>query len=386
MSLATESLAPSNYYAKQVFNQEQAAVFQQNWHFVGFVQQLEKPNDFITKTIGGVPVVVQNIQGELFALQNVCSHRKATIQVASAGNRPLRCPYHCWTYGKSGRLGSVPQDRTDFALSAEQREALALREYQLATCGDFVFVRVAKTGSSLEQFLGEHYNTLQSLSEYFKDPIESGHFDWQTNWKIAVETVLEVYHVPGVHPESFSKLALPKADMQKQGKHNTGHTPLQDASQKWWAGVRKRLKLTQHPDFNEYNHFFIYPNLAIGLTNGSLMSVQTYEPVDETHSRLNFALRMVSKENGELSSAAIKQAVQQNFTSFNHDTLEEDREVAESCQQNMQVNDTPGVLGLCEGRITHFHESWRNDMTQAEQSTSNVSDINQKNKIEYVNV
>ena len=366
MTLASQSIAPEAYYSAKIYQQEQSAVFQKHWQFVGFTDELTEPNDFITKQIGAVPVLVQNIQGSLYALLNVCSHRKATLQTETKGNRVLRCPYHCWAYGKEGKLVSVPQERSDFAFTPEQKEALSLKCFELETCGNFVFVRVDtgdENAPSLESFLGAYYAVLQSLSDYFIDPIQSGQYEWKTNWKLAVETVLEVYHVPGVHPDSFVKLAKPSCEIVENGIHNTGITPLQGTPQKWWKGVRKHLKLAQHPELTEYNHFFIYPNLAIGLTNGSLMSVQTYEPIDETNSQLNFSLRMVKRIDGEQSRQAVKSAVQENFTSFNDTTLEEDRIIAESCQQNMRGNNQAGVLGKCEGRIVHFHQTWRSDLS-----------------------
>ena len=133
---------------------------------------------------------------------------------------------------------------------------------------------------------------------------------------------------------------------------------------KWWAGVRRHLKLVQSPSYKEYNHFFIYPNLAIGLTNGSLMSVQTYEPTAVDACTLNFRLRMAnsSAAEGSKRKAAVRDAVVANFTDFNHRTLEEDREVAESCQGNLEYLDRPAVIGTCEDRIRYFHEAWRRDM------------------------
>jgi phenylpropionate dioxygenase-like ring-hydroxylating dioxygenase large terminal subunit len=261
-------------------------------------------------------------------------------------------------------LLSVPQERSDFAFDDNQRANLSLKNFKVGECGSFVFVRISKTGPELNEFLGDYFTVLQGLSEYFCDPIHEGQYLWNTNWKLAVETVLEVYHVPGVHPESFVKLAKPSCEITTHLKHNTGTTPLQKTPQKWWAGVRKHLKLSQHPTLQEYDHFFIYPNLAIGLTNGSLMSVQTYEPTSATESTLSFSLRMVKRLDGEKSRDAVKQAVKSNFVEFNHTTLEEDRLIAQSCQQNMAINNTPGMLGKCEGRLIHFHQSWNSDIEQ----------------------
>ena len=360
--IATTSLLPLNYYSEHIYSLEQRQVFHRNWVFVAFTWQLKQPNDFITLDLCGLPIVVQNFAGQLSALLNICSHRKARLQTAPNGNRALRCPYHCWSYKQDGQLGGIPQHRTEFNFDEAEKKALALRQFALEICGDFVFIRVAATGPGLAEFLGGYYSILKQLSSYFTDQVHQGRYNWQTNWKIAVETVLEVYHVTGVHPESFAKLAKPECEILSNPPHNIGNTPLQDAPKKWWHRVRKQLKLLQYPELTEYNHFFIYPNLAIGLTNGSLMSVQTYDPTGATSCELNFRLCMIGAADGPTAASNFKQAVIQNFVEFNHQTLEEDRFVAESCQRNMPYTAEAGILGRCEDRIRLFHLAWQHDM------------------------
>lgn len=359
---ATMSLSPRYYYAENVYLAEQQRIFANAWIFVGFKHQLSQNNDFITKEIAGIPVVIQNFNGELSALLNVCSHRKARIQTAKQGNRALRCPYHCWSFKADGALGGVPQQRTDFGFSEQDKQKLALKKFRVQSCGNFVFVCLSEQSPNLDVFLGAHLEILQELSEYFVDAISQGTFHWKTNWKLAVETVLEVYHVAGVHPESFAKLAKPECIITDYAPHNAGFTPLTDTTKQWWARVRKQLKLKQHPEYTEYNHFFIYPNLAIGLTNGSLMSVQTYDPTNITECELNFNLMMVGINDGISSDSAFKVAVTKNFTDFNQQTLIEDQMVAESCQKNMPISEMPAVLGLCEQRLVLFHQAWKNAM------------------------
>ncbi|SUI75980.1 aromatic ring-hydroxylating oxygenase subunit alpha [Shewanella morhuae] len=362
--ISTQSILPKHYYDLLTFEQELSRVFEQNWIFVGFKEHLSKNNDFITITIGNTPVVVQNFNGQISALLNICSHRKATLQRDVRGNRPLRCPYHCWSYKSDGVLAGVPQNRTDFGLDETAKKHLALKQFTVDICGELIFVRVAARGPSLIEFLGPYFSILQRVSTDFTEQVQEGSFLWNTNWKIACETVLEVYHVAGVHPETFANFAKAECEIENFNGHTTGNTPLQDATHKWWAGARKHLKTNQHSDFKEYNHFFIYPNLAIGLTNGSLMSLQTYDPIDPTHTKLNYQLKMISKPNDRVISEAVKTAINLNFTQFNHTILEEDRVIAESCQKNMPHCNVPGLLGKCEDRIRHFHNAWRLDLNE----------------------
>lgn len=362
--IAIPSLEPIHYYDEQILKSERVDVFEKNWIFAGFKSQLANHNDFITLKVGNTPIVVQNFKGQFSALLNICSHRRATLQTASCGNRPLVCPYHCWSYKSDGALAGVPQNNSDFGLDAADKTNLSLKRFCLEMCGDFMFVRVSSHGSSLETFLGPYYLILQQLSVDFSDPVEQGEYVWNTNWKLACETVLEVYHVAGVHPETFAKFAKAECEIEFFNGHSTGHTPLLAAPKKWWEGARKLLKIEQNQTYTEYNHFFIYPNLAIGITSGSLLSLQTYEPINEIQSRLTFNLRMIKGIEGQFVSGAVKTAIKQNSTEFNHTILEEDRKVAETCQQNMPCIDSPGLLGKSEERIMHFHNALKHDLKQ----------------------
>ncbi|QYJ74125.1 aromatic ring-hydroxylating dioxygenase subunit alpha [Shewanella sp. FJAT-52076] len=363
--IASIAIAPEHYVSEDTFKQELEHVFKKQWLFIGFRDELANHNDFLTLDIAGFPIVVQNFDGELSALLNICSHRKARLQTAPKGNRPLRCPYHCWSYKAGGRLAGIPANNQEFQLDESQKAALGLKQFAVDTCGNFVFVRVSQDGPSLRAFLGDCFGMLEDFSAHFNDPVHSGRYVWKSNWKLAVETVLEVYHVPGTHPDSFSNLARAECDIISIAPHNLGNTPLLEAPKKWWAGVRKQLKLNQHPTLDEYNHVFIYPNLAIGLTNGSLMSVQTYDPLNREETVLHYRLRMVSTPDGPAREGALKRAVVANFTEFNHTILEEDRIMAESCQLNYAHTATPALLGKCEDRIRLFHDAWRTDNDRA---------------------
>ena len=72
-------LSPNHYLDPGIFAREQRRVFRQLWMFAGVRQLLAEPDAFLTRTIGGVPVVVQNCGGELRAFENQCAHRQMPI-------------------------------------------------------------------------------------------------------------------------------------------------------------------------------------------------------------------------------------------------------------------------------------------------------------------
>jgi choline monooxygenase len=361
--ISVNSLSPICYYDPTLFSDEIQRVFRDNWIFVGFTRQIPNHNDFITKSIVDYPVIIQNVEGRIKAFANVCSHRKARIHLENSGNRPLTCHYHCWQYDECGKLKSVPKNQSDFQLNENDKQKLGLSTHSVALCGEMIFVHINLPAQDLTTFLGPFFERLSNLSSYFSQPVDKGIYTWQANWKLAVETVLEVYHVPGTHPESFAKIAKTDCEIEHYNGHTRGYTSLKPSPQKWWQGVRKIMRMERHPNHDQYDHYFIYPNLAIGITDGSLASIQTYEPIDAYSSALHFRLFLSkSQESEKPLSQVVKSAIIKNFSDFNHQTLEEDRVMAEACHANMKVNDIPGLLGKSEQRISYFHAAWRNQV------------------------
>lgn len=352
-------LPPGSYTDPAVSAREQERIFRRAWILVAFDTDLASPNDFVTADLGGVPVVVQNLGGEIQAFRNICSHRFARIQCDRSGNRALSCPYHGWSYGRGGVPTVIPDNKGSFGFGDADRAALALKPISLARRSGFVFARVATEGPSLEEQLGDtNVALLDHLGALFDAPFKRDRLPWATDWKIGVESVLEVYHVDAVHPETFRPFTQRRWEVARDGDHSQGKAYLSDDSAKWWENARRRLALGRSDQFPNYDHWFIWPNIAIGMTDGSLVSVQTYEPTGPQRCDLHYRLSL-AKQMREGGSAAVRRAVQDSLAEFNVRVLDEDRVVSESVQQNMAHAAGPALLGAGEARIVDFHEAWR---------------------------
>lgn len=138
------------------------------WFFLCAADDLASPNAFVTTRVGAIPLVAQNIKGEVVAFRNVCTHRFAVIHDAASGCGPLRCPYHGWSFDAAGVPVGLPFNPTDFQLDAEGRRRLALNPASLAMCGRLVFIRVATEGPELEAQMGaDVFAQLAALSNRF---------------------------------------------------------------------------------------------------------------------------------------------------------------------------------------------------------------------------
>jgi phenylpropionate dioxygenase-like ring-hydroxylating dioxygenase large terminal subunit len=253
----------------------------------------------------------------------------------------------------------IPGNNEHFCFDSDARRERSLASFSIATCGIFVFVRIATAGASLKEFLGRQWATLEALSRHFgaHQPIDIASFPWKTNWKIAVESVLEVYHVDTVHPETFKKLVKSFWRFQDAGAHSTAQSLLREDMTEWWDKAISRLGLAKVPGMDQYDHLMIFPNMAIGVTRGSLASVQTYEPTGLDSCTLRFRMLLANSDQPSKVGGLIWKSVAQTITEFNRKLLDEDRVASENSQAGLRQASRPAILGINEGRIRLFHDA-----------------------------
>ncbi|OYQ37366.1 hypothetical protein CHU95_01335 [Niveispirillum lacus] len=334
-------------------------LFAKHWHFVGFSDDLALPGSWLARDIAGIPVLVQDFDGELQALLNVCSHRFARLRAGEAGvaSGPLRCPYHGWTYDREGVPVGIPGNAECFGLDREDKRALALKRYELDRIGRFLFVRLEPGGPSLMDWVGPHADLLRALSDGMSAPFAQEAQHWAANWKVGVENVLEVYHVDAVHAGSFRTVVDGSWRVVPSGLHSVGYAGMRPEAQRWWEGAGKRLGLMPVEAVSGvegYVHLLLFPNLAIGITAGRMMSVQTLEPTGPESFTLRYRLCLAKAREG--ASQAALAAVTSHLAALNGQLLSEDREVCAAVGAGLRHAEGAALLGVNEDRIRHFHD------------------------------
>ena len=192
-------LAPWTYSNPELFELEYEAFFLRRWQFVGHVNDVPEPGNFVTGDIGRDNVfVMRGKDDKLRAFLNVCRHRASRILEGTGSCRGvIRCPYHGWTYRLDGTLMAIPREETfaDF-----DRSQYGLHEIQLDIFHGLLFVRVKGGGPSAEQFAHTAaWFEKHDVASYVSFAAATTQL-WDVNWKVAWDNYLENYHIPIGHP------------------------------------------------------------------------------------------------------------------------------------------------------------------------------------------
>lgn len=352
------NIPPKHYFNKDIFELEKEFIFQNNWVFICFKDEVNNPNDFVTKKIGKIPVVVQNVNGVIKAFMNVCSHRFSTLQTAEKGNRALFCPYHGWAFNKEGYPSGIPKKPLFKEFKEEDKCKLKLKEYTLELCGDLYFIHISEPKISLKEYLGKFYDEIELISKSKGTLIDTNKINIKANWKIVIENTLESYHVNLVHTNTFKRLGANGLKFDFTNNHSN-----------WEADLNldeDNPKLQKiHTNFSDrpikikgYKHYLIYPNLLISTSYGVSFNFSVINPSspDETSFVSHVFLSKPKKDN------VITDTYKNSLIEFNRQVFDEDQVICEEVQKGVVVTDKPGVLSLEEERVYYFQKTYINQI------------------------
>ena len=199
--------AVAAYLDPDVFAKERTALFRTQPLAIAHVSQLATPGSFVTHDASGVPLlVVRGDDGELAAFLNVCRHRGTRLEPAACGERKaFVCPYHAWSYGRSGALLGMPHERGFAGIDRDER---GLQRVPVSVAGGLVFVTPTPGASppDAKAWLGPLADDLTSFGLASSHVYAPRVMTKALGWKLAIDVFLEAYHLRVTHHDSIYKL------------------------------------------------------------------------------------------------------------------------------------------------------------------------------------
>jgi phenylpropionate dioxygenase-like ring-hydroxylating dioxygenase large terminal subunit len=356
------SLLDASYYTSpEIYEREQERIFRRLWIFAGPRTLLGEPDCFITRTIGGVPIVVQNFAGELRAFVNRCAHRQSALQIGDHGRRRLACPYHGWVYGSDGRATSIPFCDSLYGFDAETRASRTLSGVALECIGNMMFVNLDADPLPIDaQFHREFLDQLAHVSSFFDDEVLIAKFGANYNWKLNFENVLDFNHVSFIHPRGLASylptlVPEPGAKIERSAPpvpNDSLGTDLRDLS--FETGLSMTIRpwpwhdqVARFSTDERYYNWFLYPNVNFFSMGAVIFQMQQYVPVAADRIEYVLWVQMARQEHRSPATPAIlwSQARTEKIV------VNEDAVVLEALQRGLTSGASPAFQGAYETRL-----------------------------------
>ncbi|HVH74241.1 MAG TPA: aromatic ring-hydroxylating dioxygenase subunit alpha [Stellaceae bacterium] len=202
-TLEAETLPPWCYTSLDFYEREVMRMFKKVWNFLGRVDEIPNPGDYMTFELFGEPLlVIRDKAGEVRAFANTCRHRGTRILDGKGNCRVISCPYHSWAYRLNGELIGTPGMEKTLNFDKRQYGLIPLR---LESWDGFLFVNFDRNADSLQDYLGNLPGKLASHRLSDVVCVRRKEYDLACNWKIYLENAMEEYHTSTVHKTSIGK-------------------------------------------------------------------------------------------------------------------------------------------------------------------------------------
>jgi carnitine monooxygenase subunit len=222
----------------------------------------EVPNSgdvFIFDATGPSILIVRTRDGSVNAFLNMCMHRAARL-VSECGNHSrFTCPFHAWTFNHHGNLVGVPRRE---AFDPKDLKNRNLVRVPVGEWGGLIFV-VSTPGDhriDVKEHLGGFAMTIASLGLDLASPVAAGRLDYEANWKYALDTYGEGYHVGALHSTTVGSMYYGDLiAVDRHGKHHEMSFATND-----FKGLLESPE--DQWDATAYSPvYWIYPNIAINV-------------------------------------------------------------------------------------------------------------------------
>ena len=189
---------PKEYYTDpDLLALEREQLFGTEWICIGRADELPKPGDYMSFQLCDEPLVaLRGDDGKIRVLSNVCRHRGSILTHGSGHTQRLVCPYHHWSYDRTGRLAAAPrmEGHKGFDQSSCRLPEFACEEWH-----GFVFANLSRNppplGPRLQglEALIRNYHMEEMATRYVVEDV------WPVNWKMFIENFMEAYHLSPLH-------------------------------------------------------------------------------------------------------------------------------------------------------------------------------------------
>ncbi|MDA3038253.1 MAG: Rieske 2Fe-2S domain-containing protein [Actinomycetota bacterium] len=185
---------------------ETEQLFPRAWLFLAHESQLRRAGDFVSTFMGAdAVIVVRDGDGTIRGMLNACRHRGMPVCRVDSGNaRVFTCPFHGWSYDRSGTLVNVPLLDTAYHNELDTTAWGLIPVPRVASYKGLVFATFDESAPSLLDYLGDMAWYLDSMLDRRDGGTEGlggvHKIRMHGNWKLVAEQFAgDNYHAVFAH-------------------------------------------------------------------------------------------------------------------------------------------------------------------------------------------
>jgi len=169
---------------------------------VGLSGLLPTNGSYATVDVGGASVIVtRDLDGRVCAMFNVCRHRGAEITVGCSEAARLACPYHGWTYHLDGT--SAARRRAEYF---DGTPTESLTQLPVLEQDGIIWVSGDPDADIPPNPLQGAQVELAPFDLAGFRLFDSTNFTRPINWKLAIDTFCEAYHLSTLHKHTIAPM------------------------------------------------------------------------------------------------------------------------------------------------------------------------------------
>lgn len=352
---------PGEFYSSAyVAKLEKERIFLETWLCVGRSEEIPLPGDYTTCQIADESfVLARNEAGDINAFMNMCVHRGVAVVSGKGNAQDFSCPYHAWLYDLSGNLVTAPRMTQTKAVLKDCR----MRRLKLETWRGWIFVSFNPEPMSFDDFIAPYEKELWWFQTDRCRMADKMVIEVDCNWKLLVENLVDVYHVPVLHKGTFGGFV-------KKNKTDTFDVRLlprggwayeQKARPHSSTGARTFPMLPWLEGMSEDTscRAGIYPNLSLSMRSDSLRMWQVW-PISASRCVLHIYLMFPHEafDQPDFSTNL------EEYKGFITNLVAEDASMVVSLQHAMQSPFyEPGPMSHLEAAIQHIMKNYLDVVT-----------------------
>jgi phenylpropionate dioxygenase-like ring-hydroxylating dioxygenase large terminal subunit len=301
--------------------------------------------------------------GTVKAFENACLHRQSPIASGCGSARRFACPYHAWTYDLDGNLVGIPGKE---GFPDTQSKSLRLTELPAAEGAGFLWIALDPSAKlDVAAHLGPLNDELASWAAEPWSPLGEKVLDSAINWKLALDTFAENYHLGTVHKTTFAAIGRSNcAVFDSFGPHHRlvepfhGVVELDELPEDEWQPLEKMAVI-----------YALHPNIVLNFVKAAELGITVceifrVEPGEVPGQSVTMHQNSTQLDLADENVAAIAQAA----FDFTHTTVrDQDYPVVERVQANMESGARDYlVFGRNEPGLQHRHTTWSQAVGEAD--------------------